>query len=390
MEEKDSDISNPQLDDKTSPLSKSSSFLKNESFKPVNFPPSESFSSRPLVQKTLPGVLPARETPFESNTDSQGEQQSEEVGDYEDDPDYCNTFFHCILAVIVLLGAILLALVVSQKNENTTSPLYMHDFDIMQDINQYIVGQSQAVYAVLNALQNMTHHPEEISWCKVLLLTGGPGVGKDYMAQIIKDKFYSIGGEECKEQSYHTLFPAVIREIQFCWRPDFNIYSFDTIYTQDESQVIQAVKTLKFITRICKDFNRKLTLLVPVLPVKAHSVQETGQKGVDALSSSTEYLELIRSEGSRIQKILKDAEVSSEVIIFRPIGWKDLRKCISHSAQQQGRATLSPQAIDEIVRMLRPLDSQDADFVPVGCKDVDALVALLPPKASEETEIPGI
>jgi hypothetical protein len=36
------------------------------------------------------------------------------------------------------------------------------------------------------------------------------------------------------------------------------------------------------------------------------------------------------------------------------------------------------------------LDSQDADFVPVGCKDVDALVALLPPKASEETEIPGI
>ncbi|KAF4529025.1 hypothetical protein B566_EDAN016873 [Ephemera danica] len=363
----------------------------SEPFKPANFPTSESFTHPPAVPETLPGVRPVRESPFEASTANKEKLHSGDEDEY-DDADNCNTFFHCLLAILVLFTAMIVAVIVIEKSDQfDSSPLYRNDFDIMSDINKNVVGQSHAIYAILKALKNMSHQPAESSWCHVLLLTGGPGVGKDYTVELVKSKFFLIGGQECREHSHHTLYPGALKDIHFCWRRDFNIYSFDTLYSKDESQVKQAITTVKYITRVCSDFNKRLTLLVPILPAKAHSTSiNRNDVSVDMLQSSTEYLKLIEDEGTRIKKKFDDAGISSELIIYRPIDWDDLRKCIISSAQQQARATLSPQAVDEIVRSLRPLGGRETDFVPIGCKDVDAMVALLPPKASSETKVQDI
>lgn len=350
---------------------------KAEVFRPANFPLSPAFTPPLRAFNPLPGIVPERPTSYENIEEETLEETENEIYDetsvgIETDG---LTLSHFLFAILAVIFSIMFAIFIMLPGKKVLS-ITKNTFLIENHVNNLVIGQTAAVTSVLSALRKMTEEPE--ASCRVLLLTGGPGVGKDYLTHVIQDHIYSSAGQECKDNSHLRLSPKYFDQNQCCVRRDFTLYSFESVYSMDPSQIEQSTETLKAFMKYCNQIKKKIAVLVPVLAIKAHSIPSIGLKGVDSIKSYSEYWNIIQSQGEKFKKALSAAGVKSELVLFNPMSPVDVTLCILKSAQLQGRAPPSLQTMEEILTSLLGSTRADAGFVPVGCKDVDSFVALMP------------
>ncbi|XP_065331396.1 uncharacterized protein LOC135933912 [Cloeon dipterum] len=222
------------------------------------------------------------------------------------------------LKMILLLNAILITGVGASLAFNS---IMVPKTRVSLEIGSYntaliskVIGQDAAIAEILKTLPVLYQNAKD-GELRVMLLSGGSGVGKDLVAQAMTAEFYAQSRGDCKESSYLLLnYNGPI-----CKRTDFNMIRLDTI--ANDVDILEAVELIR---RISSQGIRGI-LLVPVLAAKALDAGANGLQNVKTIES---YKAIVKRRSSEIQELLELHGVKSEMIVFEPVSRDILIKCL--------------------------------------------------------------
>lgn len=251
------------------------------------------------------------------------------------------TLVICISVTMTVIVAIFVTTSLMSSTRKSKLGLGIHTFK--RELKTTVFGQDQAISAILSEIISLND-----SGLKVLLLVGGPGVGKDLFAQTVTLEFFRQTGNKCKALSYLLLD----HKEQICVRPDFNVISIETV--RDEKDIVKAVRLVKKML----DQDVKGIVFLPVLAAKA--LKEHNSDAFETLTKNSEYVSLVSSKGESIKNELYKEGINCKLILFNPISREIVQKCL-------GLTRLHDQKLVDFVMGGR-------EFALNGCKGLEYLI----------------
>jgi len=219
-----------------------------------------------------------------------------------------------LVIIVCLTLTVIVAFFVTSSLTSSTSRrkinLDMHAFK--RALKTTVFGQDPAILAILSEITT----PNE-DRLKVILLVGGPGVGKDLLAQTVALEFFRQRGSKCKSSSYLLLDHTD----RICVRSDFNVISIETV--RDEKDITKAINLLKQMF----DQDVKGIVFLPILAAKA--LKEHNSAAFETLRSNEDYNSLVSSKGESFKlELSKEGIYYCRLILFKPISKETIQKCL--------------------------------------------------------------
>lgn len=219
-----------------------------------------------------------------------------------------------LIIITSLIVTVIIAIWVTSSLTSTTArrkiSLDMHAFK--RALKTTVFGQDQAILAILSEITT----PNE-DRLKVILLVGGPGVGKDLLAQTVALEFFRQRGNKCKASSYLLLDHTD----RICTRSDFNVISIETV--RDEKDIVKAVSLVKQMF----EQEVKGIVFLPILAAKA--LKEHNSDAFETLRSIEDYVSLVSSKGESFKLALSNEGIYyCRLILFKPISKETIQKCL--------------------------------------------------------------
>ncbi|XP_059471354.1 uncharacterized protein LOC132194218 [Neocloeon triangulifer] len=210
-------------------------------------------------------------------------------------------------------------------------------------LEKQVFGQDKVIEDVLKKFTAMYRTALEGD-LNVILLSGGPGVGKDLVAQIMTAEFHAQAGPTCISSSF-LLFG---HNWPICKRTDLNVIQLETII--NESDILKATELIKQISRQ----GIKGIIFLPVLAAKALNEGVENAVGLENLKTVEDYQEIVLERSLKVQKLLSVNGIKCDMVVFRPLTRDIVEKC------------LGPKGISAINYVM-----QGREFALQGCKQLE-------------------
>jgi hypothetical protein len=242
-----------------------------------------------------------------------------------------------------------------------------HDIQFKSDLNRLVYGHYGAMNILMKKFQDNSSYGSH-----VMLFTGGPGVGKTYVASLIKKHY------EPKDMAV-TILPSsqplndttLILTLRKVGRVSkgFGLVIIDGIDFKSN----ELLDFLVVLDKFCKENNIIVKVIVIGDIIKAYSAQND-QRSVGDFNTLDEYLGFLNAVSKYTLQLYKIKGINKcDQILFLPLSREAVIECINNAATAQNKE-ISEQELELVVNYI--LEEQ-GDFAPSGCKDVDSYLNML-------------
>lgn len=268
-------------------------------------------------------------------------------------------------AVVIGLGSMFYGAVDYYNTNLSKFDGICNNYALRYDLNKNIYGQSDAIDHLTDALSSRLYYGVH-----VLLLVGGPGVGKTYTASIIRRHYqppdmitYIVPSLQPFNEALLTKTKHKISRVT----GGFSLIIIDGIDFKNKD-LMDFIEKLEFYSR-----TRRLVVKVIIIGevMKTYSFL-FGYQSVTSFGSIQEYVNFVTAAGKDAQNIFKN-KIHTSVILFMPVSINVLKQCMNNAIQTHNRKPLTDEQFNECLDQIR---GENSDFAFTGCKDVDAYVSM--------------
>jgi len=265
------------------------------------------------TEDKIPNVTAGETTPKQTPKKQKVRSKSVEVKEKNDPVDWKSRIL--VLTVAVATSASIAAFMAMSLLSTYEVVDLVSSGSLKNALELKVFGQDDAIAEVLTHLKDL----QDFGSLKVILLVGGPGVGKDLVAQTVTSELFQHSDQSCKDSAFLLLD----HEGRICVRSNLNVISLETV--REEKDVYKAMRLIGKI----RDMEAKGVVLLPILAAKALTEKEN--VGLEMFKTIDNYQELIYSRGQMFQDLMTEDGVETEMILFRPVTEKVVQQCMGSS-----------------------------------------------------------
>jgi hypothetical protein len=270
-----------------------------------------------------------------------------------------------ILPLVTISIGLLSAYGVFQYNTNYEG-LLENGFTMYKELHENVFSQSNAIIKLVDFLQDT-----DLSYSygtQVMLVVGGPGVGKTYSMSIMK-KFYkpkelivniTLPKKRLNEQTLEMTKEAI--------RWVTKGFSLVIIEGIDIFFLKDVLKFLKQLDQYCHKWNLRAKILLVGEILQVH--EELDSAATESFESKEEYTNYIFEISAKAKLFFDENNIKCDVATFMPLTPVEVKQCVKVAISKRVDQTkLTETTINDIVR---DVCQGRTDFCLSGCKDVDA------------------